>query len=316
MGSANRQLAQPPSAWPSCQMPPQSRPMRQGNSWFGLGVGVRCLLAHRHLGLFLGSLGLMLASAAQPVAAESLDCGLNGSNPGGPLDVACCSDNALRAYWPERSPQLNRILCQMLLFPTTSGANGEEFSQKIVDGSLSSNSRQASPDTMTMPSLWWNRDLLSPQLGGRRLVQSWISYQIKDSGTAVIDAIVNPQMWAVLTYNERFAVLNQFGTAARDFGYNLRFFQGNTRNYRLVGLYACDFEPSPIPTATLPQPPQETGAAPQPRVNACSANLNATQIVQIQRNLYAAQQRHQQRARVAAATPATSSTTRAPESSR
>jgi hypothetical protein len=189
----------------------------------------------------------------------------------------------LDAYWPGRSPELEQTFCQLLVFPTATLPNADEFNQRIVDGSLSSNSRLASAEAMTLPSLWWNRDSLTPQLGGRRLVQSWISYQIKDSSTAVVDVMVNPQMWSVLTYNERFAVLNQFGTSARDFGYNLRFFQGNARNYRMVGLYVCEFNAPPGPSFVTTAD-----------VDTCSANLDAAQIVLIQRNLLAAAERRQQ----------------------
>lgn len=200
-----------------------------------------------------------------------------------------CPSEMLKPYWPKRSPQIHQTFCELLVFPTATSPNGNTFSDRIVDGSLSSDSR-ASADTMTLPSLWWSRDLLTPRLGGRRLVDSWMSYRVKDSGTAVVDVIVNAQIWSVLTYNERYAVLNQFGTAARDFGYNVRFFQGNSRSYRMMGLYACDFiDPSGGDlTATE-------------NVHACSANLDAGLIVLLQRDLLAEGERRQLAAQAAAA---------------
>ncbi len=255
------------------------------------------LSGRRRLCVALIGGGLLIGGALVPNRAEALEACAN-SNLGeiGIIDAACCPSDVLSAYWPGRSPQLNQTFCQLLVFPTSISGNGDDFSRRIVGEELSSDSRHASAETMTLPSLWWNRDSLTPRLGGRRLVQSWISYHIKDSATPVIDMLVNPQMWSVLTYNERFAVLNQFGTAARDFGYNLRFFQGNARSYRMVGLYACEFGDQPGVSAG-------TSAA----VNTCSANLNAGQIVQVQRHLVAEGDRRQQLSTPTAQTPSAES---------
>jgi hypothetical protein len=238
----------------------------------------------RCVGLAIAAAGLMVVGAVTPSRADpSATCASAEADENSIIEAACCPSDVLSTYWPRRSPALDQTLCQLLVFPTANLASADEFSRSIVDGSLSSNSRHASAETMTLPSLWWNRDSLTNQLGGRRLVQSWISYQIKDSADEVVDVMINPQIWAVLTYNERFAVLNQFGTAARDFGYNLRFFQGNSRSSRLVGLYACDFARSPVSTSTAPLD-----------VNTCSANLDIAQIGQIQRNLVAEIEQRQQ----------------------
>ncbi|MGG6238010.1 hypothetical protein ACQ4N7_05165 [Nodosilinea sp. AN01ver1] len=258
----------------------QDRAQGQGQGWDcarggrwrpRVGLGRRILLAIAGAGL--------LMTAPHPTSAKA---------------QTDCPSEMLTPYWPERSPQIHQTFCELLVFPTATLPNGDTFTDRIVDGSLSSDSRQASADTMTLPSLWWNRDSLTSHLGGRRLVDSWISYQIKDSGTTVVDVIVNPQMWSVLTYNERYAVLNQFGTAARDFGYNVRFFQGNSRNYRMMGIYACDFVDQP--SAPLSGP-----LALEDNVQTCSANLDAGLIVLLQRNLLAESERRQQAAQAAAA---------------
>jgi hypothetical protein len=205
----------------------------------------------------------------------------------------------LTPYWPERSAQIQQTFCELLVFPTATLPNGDSFTDRIVDESLSSDSRRASADTMTLPSFWWNRDSLTSHLGGRRLVDSWISYQVKDTGTTVVDVMVNAQIWSVLTYNERYAVINQFGTAARDFGYNLRFFQGNSRNYRMMGLYACDFINQPGDPLAEPLAAEDLAA--EDNVRTCSANLDAGLIVLLQRNLLAESERRQQAAQAAAA---------------
>ncbi|MGB6015782.1 MAG: hypothetical protein WBG32_13720 [Nodosilinea sp.] len=205
-----------------------------------------------------------------------------------------CPSEMLTPYWPARSDQIHQTFCELLVFPTATLPSGDSFTDRIVNESLSSDSRRASADTITLPSLWWNRDSLTSHLGGRRLVDSWISYRVKDSGTAVIDVRVNAQIWSVLTYNERYAVLNQFGTAARDFGYNVRFFQGNSRNYRMMGLYACDFIDQTGDPLSEPLRADNN-------VQTCSANLDAGLIVLLQRNLLAESDRRQQAAQAAAA---------------
>lgn len=243
----------------------------------------------RRVCLAIAGIGLLVA-APHPAEAQAV-CNSQGSaDEAGIMDAACCPSDVLVPYWPDQSPQLNQTFCQLLVFPTATLPNGDNFTQRIVDGSLSSNSRRASAESMTLPSLWWNRDSLTSHLGGRRLVNSWISYQIEDSGTAVVDMVINPQIWSVLTYNERFAVLNQFGTAARDFGYSVRFFEGNSRNYRMAGLYACDF---------VDQPGESLAS--ENSFRACSANLDAGLIVLLQRNLLAEEERRQQSAQAATA---------------
>lgn len=242
----------------------------------------------RSLCTALAMAGILLTGAASPSRAQSLDaCAQGGSDEGMATDASCCPDDILSVYWPGRPQQLSQTLCQLLIFPTARLPNNEDFSRQIVDGSFSSDSRRASASTMTLPSLWWNRDSLTSQLGGRRLVQSWISYQIKVSSIPVVDVMINPQMWSVLSYNERYAVLNQFGTAARHFGYNLRFFQGNARNYRLVGVYACDFGSQSGPSAVDLDDNLDD-------VQTCSANLDMALLVQLQRNLLAEGERRQQ----------------------
>ncbi len=261
--------------------------------WNGVGQ----LPRYRQLWGAIAGTSLLLLGGVSQAQTEPLDaCNVQSGNDAGIVDAACCPDDLLTNYWPGRSLQLNKTFCQLLVFPTATLPNGDDFTDRIVDGSLSSDSRQASADRMTLPSLWWNRDSLTSHLGGRRLVQSWISYQIEDSGTAVVDVMINPQMWSVLTYNEQYAVLNQFGTAARGFGHNLRFFQGNSRSYRMVGLYACDF-------ADQPGLPLTASPTAQSGVYTCSANLDPTLIVQLQRNLQAEGQRRQQPAPTAQAVP-------------
>ncbi|MGB3200607.1 MAG: hypothetical protein WBA99_06885 [Nodosilinea sp.] len=259
--------------------------------------------AHRHAGLtalpqirrwgrvLMAIAGASLLTAVLGPASAGAQAAC--TSEAGLVDSVCCPSEMLKPYWPQRSPQIHQTFCELLVFPTATSPNGDTFSDRIVDGSLSSDSR-ASADTMTLPSLWWNRDSLTPRLGGRRLVDSWMSYRVEGSGTAVVDVVVNAQIWSVLTYNERYAVLNQFGTAARDFGYNVRFFQGNSRNYRMMGLYACDFVDQPDDSLSV-------SLTSEPNVQTCSANLDAGLLVLLQRDLLAEGERRQQAAQATAA---------------
>ncbi|TVP62773.1 MAG: hypothetical protein EA342_18745 [Leptolyngbya sp. LCM1.Bin17] len=226
------------------------------------------------------------ASAAPPETIEQA-CFISGRNG------LSAGQEILVGYLPGQPDTLRKAFCQLLLFPTASLVDTDAFSSQIVDGSISSDSRHASAEAMTLPSMWWNRDSLTPQLGGRRLVMSWISYKIDNSGRQVIDVMVNPQIWAALSFNERFAVLNQFGTSARSFDYDLRFFHGSSRNQRLAGVYAC--EPVAPSRATVPldqlsfeQPDSEPSSGQQ---KVCAASLDVPRIVQMQRSLTAAGER-------------------------
>lgn len=127
----------------------------------------------------------------------------------------------------------------LLEFPTNSRFNSEFESR--IDPATQVSDETTSDTHATLPSLWWNRDQMPRRLGGNRLVNSWLAYQILDPAMRVVDISVNSQIWSILNYTERYAVLNQFGTAAKDYGYNLRVFQGSTYSPQIIGVYVCDF---------------------------------------------------------------------------
>lgn len=72
--------------------------------------------------------------------------------------------------------------------------------------------------TNQIPSLWWARQQFDP-FGGR-LVSDWSS----NPKIRQIDLTVNWQLWTLLDYLARYRFVNQFGTVARQYGYNLRVF--------------------------------------------------------------------------------------------
>ena len=71
---------------------------------------------------------------------------------------------------------------------------------------------------ITRPSLWWARQQFDP-FGGR-LINNWLAYpQVRQ-----INLIVNWQLWTLLDYVGRYRFVNQFGTVARKYGYELHIF--------------------------------------------------------------------------------------------
>ncbi|MDF0555864.1 hypothetical protein [Kamptonema sp. UHCC 0994] len=82
---------------------------------------------------------------------------------------------------------------------------------------------------LSIPSLW----LTKQQFGGK-LLDNWF---VESNNNWVI-LIVNRQLWSLLDYLERYQFVNQFGTAARDYGYNVRVCnpQGEA-----LAIYSCKF---------------------------------------------------------------------------
>ena len=71
---------------------------------------------------------------------------------------------------------------------------------------------------LTIPSLWWVRQQFDP-FGGK-LITNWLAYAEKKR----IDLIVNRQLWSLMDYIDHYRLVNNFGTVARQYGYNLRVF--------------------------------------------------------------------------------------------
>ncbi|BDI17806.1 hypothetical protein ANSO36C_36080 [Nostoc cf. commune SO-36] len=93
------------------------------------------------------------------------------------------------------------------------------------------------PVQLTVPSLWW-----AQQNSERKLLDNWIAYPASNKEPARVDLIVNQQLWSLLEYVERYDFVNRLGSAARNFGYNVRVF-----NYQKEPLatYTCNFNTSP-----------------------------------------------------------------------
>ena len=93
------------------------------------------------------------------------------------------------------------------------------------------------PGRLTVPSLWW-----AQQNSEKKLLDNWIAYPASEKEPARVDLIVNQQIWSLLEYIERYDFVNRLGSAARNFGYNVRVF-----NYQKEPLatYTCNFSTSP-----------------------------------------------------------------------
>ncbi|MCL6753010.1 hypothetical protein KBT16_19350 [Nostoc sp. CCCryo 231-06] len=93
------------------------------------------------------------------------------------------------------------------------------------------------PERLTVPSLWW-----AQQNSETKLLDNWIAYPPSEKEPARVDLIVNQQIWSLLDSIQRYDFVNRLGSAARNFGYNVRVF-----NYQKEPLatYTCNFSTSP-----------------------------------------------------------------------
>ena len=94
------------------------------------------------------------------------------------------------------------------------------------------NDETISETGLTIPSLWWAKEQFDP-FGGK-LIKNWLAYQQERR----IDVLVNRQLWSLLDYIKRYRFVNQMGTVAREYGYNLRIFN---QQKKCLATYTCDF---------------------------------------------------------------------------
>ena len=84
---------------------------------------------------------------------------------------------------------------------------------------------------LTIPSLWWRKQQIDPK---GAIVINWKAY----TNEKIIDLIVDRQRWNFIDYIKRYNIVNDFGTVAREYKYNLRII--NDRQ-TCLGTYTCDF---------------------------------------------------------------------------
>ena len=75
-----------------------------------------------------------------------------------------------------------------------------------------------------------------------KLLDNWIAYPPSGKEPARVDLVVNQQIWSLLDYFERYNFVNQMGSLARSYNYNVRVF--NYQQERLA-TYTCNFVNSP-----------------------------------------------------------------------
>ena len=94
----------------------------------------------------------------------------------------------------------------------------ERASSTVKSVTKSTDQENAGVDNSTQPSLWWATEQFDP-FGGR-LVENWLT----DVKVKQVNLVVNWQLWTLLDYLGRYRFVNQFGTVARKYGYNLNIF--------------------------------------------------------------------------------------------
>ncbi len=118
---------------------------------------------------------------------------------------------------------------------------------------------------LTVPSFWWTRDQISaePQFGSK-LLDTWLACPNSKSSVSRVDFVVNQQVWSLLDYLERYDFVQQIGTVASGYSYDMRVFN---RQGGLLAAYTCGFERSVIGTRELND---------RPSVKVASADLSQT----------------------------------------
>ncbi len=92
---------------------------------------------------------------------------------------------------------------------------------------------------LSIPSLWWLQEQIANEdTYGGNLLENWLAYPNSGDQPGRVDLVVNRQSWSLLDYLDRYAFIHTFGEAGRDYGYNVRVFDGQAT---LLGASTCDF---------------------------------------------------------------------------
>jgi hypothetical protein len=83
---------------------------------------------------------------------------------------------------------------------------------------------------LTIPSLWWTKEQLP-----KKLVTNWLAYPERK----YIDVIINPQFWNILSYTDRYNLINRYGLAGQRNGFNVRIFNLKFSEQMPIVAYTC-----------------------------------------------------------------------------
>ena len=116
-----------------------------------------------------------------------------------------------------------------------------------------------SQDNLTIPSFWWARDQISaqPQFGSK-LLDTWLACPSQNGSASRVDFIVNQQVWSLLDYLDRYDFVQNIGTVASSYGYDMRVFN---RQGGLLAAYTCNFADSRVGVRGMTDRPREVKIA-------------------------------------------------------
>jgi len=123
------------------------------------------------------------------------------------------------------------------------------FAPAVAQDSEIVTSDTISPTELTIPSLWWvQQQFAATETFGGKLIEQWQAKEREPESVGLVTYLVNAQLWSLIDYLDRYAFIHEFGTAAKNFGYNIRVV--DYRN-RVLGEYVCNFKEVDL-TALLP----------------------------------------------------------------
>ena len=145
--------------------------------------------------------------------------------------LTICSLLAGRTASAQTKTSTATISCEHKLEQQLSTKNNHKSIKSLV-----AKEQKISLASIVLPSLWWARQQFDP-FGGR-LINNWLAYpEIKQ-----INLTVNWQLWTLLDYLGRYRFINQFGTVARNYGYELHIFN---HQQQCLASYQYNLESSP-----------------------------------------------------------------------
>ncbi len=149
-------------------------------------------------------------------------------------------------------PRLARLLrlggvCLGMLLVTSQPSFGAEAVTGIEDAAPIT-SKTFSATGLTLPSLWWVKEqFASKEPFAGKLLSDWSAYPATATQPARIDFLVNRQLWSLLDYLERYSFINEFGAAAREYGYNIRVLDSAEPGRSPIASYICDAKTPNLP---------------------------------------------------------------------